>query len=170
MCGEIWWWVSQRDFARLVGFRRIAPENFGPFTLFLVKSRRVAPGNFGGICPASVKFSHLGCDRLRDEVARRSALLTKASCAPGYDAFSWPPLASTSTWSCNQAGSGLAWPAASSLLSASLPRLRRMASVSSAERRFSASGIGFWPRASESASALGCLTVRKSVSKPTWHA
>ena len=33
-------------------------ENFGPFTLFLVKSRRVAPGKFcglvGGICLASV--------------------------------------------------------------------------------------------------------------------
>ena len=39
--------------------QRIAPENFGPFTLFLVKSRRVAPGNFWGICLASVKFSHL---------------------------------------------------------------------------------------------------------------
>ena len=32
---------------RFVGFRRVALEILGPFTLFLVKSRRVAPGNFG---------------------------------------------------------------------------------------------------------------------------
>ena len=32
---------------RYAGFRRVAPEDFGPFALFLVKSRREAPGNFG---------------------------------------------------------------------------------------------------------------------------
>jgi hypothetical protein len=53
MCGEIWWWVS----------RRAAPENFGPFTLFLVKSRRVAPGKFWGKILASVKFCNLGQTR-----------------------------------------------------------------------------------------------------------
>ena len=78
-----------------------------------------------------------------DEVHASALLNLKANCPPRYDAFSWPPLASACTCSCNQAGSGLAWPAASSLLSASLPLLSRMASVSSAERRFSASGIGF---------------------------
>ena len=41
---------------------RVAPEKFGPFTLFLEKSRRVAPGNFWGICLASVKFSHLATE------------------------------------------------------------------------------------------------------------
>ena len=41
----------------MVGF---PPGNFGPFTLFLVKSRRVAPVNFGAyVRPASVKFSNL---------------------------------------------------------------------------------------------------------------
>ena len=33
-------------FVPFAGFRRVAPEKFGPFTLFLVRSRRGAPGNF----------------------------------------------------------------------------------------------------------------------------
>ena len=32
---------------RFAGFRRIAPDDFGPFALFLVKSRREAPVNIG---------------------------------------------------------------------------------------------------------------------------
>ena len=45
---------------------RSAPENLGPFTLFLVRSRRGAPGNFGAHVwplPATAKtyfFVHSG--------------------------------------------------------------------------------------------------------------
>jgi len=75
--------------------QRIAPENFGPFTLFLVKSRRVAPGNFWGICLASVKFTHLGSQepslhlfppqstsRRRRRAQQRLRVAGRASAAP----------------------------------------------------------------------------------------
>ena len=42
--GEIWWWVCWR----------VAPENVGAFTLFLVRA-----GRLWGISRASVKLSHL---------------------------------------------------------------------------------------------------------------
>ena len=42
-----------------VGFRRVAPENFGPLPSVSGKIPARSAGKFWGICLASVKFSHL---------------------------------------------------------------------------------------------------------------
>ena len=45
-------------FALSAGF---PPENFGLFTLFLVKSRRIAPGNFGAYVSPCELFDNYSC-------------------------------------------------------------------------------------------------------------